>query len=173
MCSHDAERAMRGQAFGASGPSWWTDVRCLRAITSTTIRPVLLPCGAVQTSSPRAVRDRDDQAGAAALRRRPAPSPLGAWTSRRVPGRGRGLDVCARSHAHDELHARSPASRPASSRGGGGWAEAARAARTVWAATARTALASWRRGRPSSFLVASCGCGFVQSHETDVSSHSH
>ena len=33
---------MRGQAFGASGPSLWTDVRCLRAITSTTIGPVPL-----------------------------------------------------------------------------------------------------------------------------------
>ena len=30
MCSHDAKRAMRGQAFGASGPSWWTGLRCLR-----------------------------------------------------------------------------------------------------------------------------------------------
>ena len=30
----DAKRAMRGQAFGASGPSCWTDVRCLRAITT-------------------------------------------------------------------------------------------------------------------------------------------
>ena len=52
----DAKRAMRGQAFGASGPSCWTDVRCLRAITSTAIRPVPQPRGTVQTSSPRAVR---------------------------------------------------------------------------------------------------------------------
>ena len=48
----DAKRAMRGQAFGASGPSCWTDVRCLRAITSTTIRPVPLPCGADCTFTP-------------------------------------------------------------------------------------------------------------------------
>ena len=48
----DAKRAMRGQAFGASGPSCWTDVRCLRAITSTTIRPVPLPCGADSTFTP-------------------------------------------------------------------------------------------------------------------------
>ena len=76
----DAERAMRGQAFGASGPSCWTDVRCLRAITSTTIRPVPQPKGTVQTSSPRAVR-------------------TWTWSG----------PVRARSHAHDEWHARSPA----------------------------------------------------------------
>ena len=62
---------MRGQAFGASGR---------RAITSTTIIPVPLPCGADQTSSP------------------PVPC-----------GRGRGLDVCARSHAHAGVAEGTPA----------------------------------------------------------------
>ena len=79
----DAKRAMRGQAFGASGPSLWTDVRCLRAITSTTIRPALLPCGAGPHRHPSARGPPDGYP-----------------------------DVCARSHAHDKLHARSPSLPP-------------------------------------------------------------
>ena len=81
-----------GQACDASEP-----------ITDTTIRPVPLPCGAVQTSSPRAVRDRDDQARSAALRRSP-----GAVTPQYVDLQT-GTRTRTWSHAHDKLHARSPA----------------------------------------------------------------
>ena len=45
---------MRGQAFGASGPSQWTGLRCLRTGHGRDDQAALLPEGAVQTPSPRA-----------------------------------------------------------------------------------------------------------------------